>query len=92
MTGYGRSQKIINGRDILVEIRSVNHRYYEFTSRLPRAYGYLDEKLKYFLQKKISRGKVEVSVTIFNVEGKDALIEVKSSCCRGIFKCIKRSK
>ena len=45
MTGYGREQELINGRDILVEIRSVNHRFYEFSSRIPRAYGYLEEKL-----------------------------------------------
>ena len=91
MTGYGRSQKIINGRDILVEIRSVNHRYYEFTSRLPRAYGYLDEKLKYFIQKKISRGKVEVSVTIFNVEGKDALIEVNQAVAEGYLNALREA-
>lgn len=83
MTGYGRAQQVIDGRDILVEIRSVNHRYYEFSSRLPRAYGYLDEKLKSFLQGKINRGKVEVSVTINNTEGKDALIQVNTSMVKG---------
>ena len=83
MTGYGRTQQVIDGRDILVEIRSVNHRYYEFSSRLPRAYGYLDEKLKSFLQGKINRGKVEVSVTINNTEGKDALIQVNTSMVKG---------
>ena len=48
MTGYGRAQKIINGRDILVEVRSVNHRYYEYSSRIPRAYSYIDENSKHF--------------------------------------------
>ena len=43
MTGYGRAQKIINGRDILVEVRSVNHRYYDYSSSIPRAYIYIDE-------------------------------------------------
>ena len=66
MTGYGREQRLVGSREILVEIRSVNHRYYEFNSRTPRAYGYLDEKLKGFLNGKISRGKVEVNVSIFN--------------------------
>lgn len=91
MTGYGRSQQVLNGRDILVEIRSVNHRYYEFSSRLPRAYGYLDEKLKSFLQKKISRGKIEVSVTIFNTEGKDALIEVNQSIAEGYLNALREA-
>ena len=70
MTGYGRAQKILNGRDISVEIRSVNHRYYEYTSRIPRTYSYIDEKLKSLLKSAISRGKVEVSVTINNIDGK----------------------
>ncbi len=68
MTGYGRFQQTIDGREILVEIKSVNHRYFEFSARVPRAYGYLEEKLKSFIQGRVSRGKVDVGVTIFNVE------------------------
>lgn len=83
MTGYGRAQEVIDGRDILVEIRAVNHRYYEFSARIPRAYGYLEEKLKSFLQGKVARGKIEVGVTIFNTEGKDALVEVNKSIAKG---------
>lgn len=83
MTGYGRGQEVIDSRDILVEIRSVNHRYFEFSSRVPRAYGYLEEKLKSFLNNKISRGKVEVCVSIYNTEGKDAQIEVNKSVAKG---------
>lgn len=64
MTGYGRDQQTVGGLDITVEIRSVNHRYFEYSSRLPRAYGFLDEKLKSYLQTGISRGKVDVSVWI----------------------------
>ena len=83
MTGYGRAQEIIEAKDILVEIRSVNHRFFEFSSRVPRAYGYLEEKLKTTVASKISRGKVEVSVTIFNKEGSDAQIEVNKSVAKG---------
>ena len=64
MTGFGRGQGSMNGMDITVEIKSVNHRYFECAVRLPRAYGFLDEKLKSFLQGKIARGKVDVSVYI----------------------------
>ena len=83
MTGYGRSRQLLDGREILVEIKSVNHRYFEFAARVPRAYGYLEEKLKSFLQGKISRGKVEISVSVYNIEGKDAQIEVNRSIARG---------
>ena len=51
MTGFGRERLAFDEREILVEIRSVNHRFYEFTARTPRAYGYLDEKLKSLLEK-----------------------------------------
>lgn len=83
MTGYGRAQKILNGRDITVEIRSVNHRYYEYTSRIPRTYSYIDEKLKALLKTGISRGKVEVAVTINNIEGKDTEIAVNKGAAGG---------
>lgn len=83
MTGYGRYQQIISGRDILVEIRAVNHRYYDFSARIPRNMGYLEEKLKAFVKSKVSRGKVEVLVTINNVEGKDETISVNMNVAKG---------
>lgn len=83
MTGYGRSQKILNGRDILVEIRSVNHRYYEYSSRIPRAYNYIDEKLKALLKSKISRGKVDISVSVNNIEGKDTEVAINMGVAEG---------
>lgn len=89
MTGYGRSQKVLNGRDILVEIRSVNHRYYEYSSRIPRVYNYIDDKLKALLKTGISRGKVEVSVTVNNIEGKDALIAINSGIAAGYIEALR---
>ena len=76
MTGFGRGHKVLNGRDITVEIRSVNHRYYEFSSRLPRSLNYVEERLKSLLQGRISRGKVEVSVLLNNVEAADEKITI----------------
>ena len=89
MTGYGRAQKILNGRDILVEIRSVNHRYYEYSSRIPRAYNYIDEKLKALLKNSISRGKVEVAVTINNIEGKDTEIAINKGTAEGYVQALR---
>ena len=74
MTGYGRGQATVDGMDITVEIKSVNHRYYEYTSRLPRTYGFLDDKLKTYLQGSISRGKVDVFVSVFTKDGKDVKV------------------
>ena len=89
MTGYGRSQMIINGRDILVEIRSVNHRYYEYNSRVPRTYNYIDEKLKALLKSGISRGKVDVSVSINNIEGRDTEIAINKGVADGYVKALR---
>ena len=83
MTGFGRERAAFDEREILVEIRSVNHRFYEFSARTPRAYGYLDEKLKALLGGKISRGKVEVSVYIYNKEGVNADISVNRELAHG---------
>ena len=91
MTGYGRGQQIIDGREITVEIKSVNHRYFEFSARVPRAYGYLEEKLKSFVQGKVSRGKVDVGVTIFNIEGKDSQIEVNQSIAVGYIDALRKA-
>ena len=83
MTGYGRCQQIRNGRDISVEIRSVNHRFFEFSARIPRVYGYLEEKMKSFVQSKVSRGKVDVNVTVFTIEGKESEVEINKSLAQG---------
>lgn len=91
MTGFGREHVVADGREIIVEIRSVNHRYFEFTARTPRAYGYLDEKLKAFLNGWISRGKVEVSVSIYNQEGTDAEIELNKSVAEGYIRALRNS-
>ena len=83
MTGFGRCQGIVDGYEIQVEIRSVNHRYFEFNSRIPRSFSYLDEKLKSFINERVSRGKVEVSVTILKNEGVEAEIEVNQEIALG---------
>jgi uncharacterized protein (TIGR00255 family) len=74
MTGYGRAEMVAAARKITVEIRTVNHRYFEFNARVPRSCGYLEEKLKTYLQSRLSRGKTDVYVA---VDTADAGVEVK---------------
>ena len=64
MTGYGRAQGSFSGGDITVEVKSVNNRYLDCGVKLPRGYAYLEESIKALVQKSISRGKVDVFVTI----------------------------
>lgn len=64
MTGYGRARKTLNKRDITVEVRSVNNRYLDCTVKMPRMYTFAEDALKQCVQKAISRGKVDVFVTV----------------------------
>mgnify|MGYP000550361788 CR=1 FL=1 len=86
MTGYGRAESDAEGRGILVEIKSVNHRYFEFSSRTTRGYNFLDEKLKSYVQSKVSRGKVDVFVTIEALEDAAAEVKINHSLADGYVK------
>ena len=83
MTGYGRGQKILDKMNITVEVKSVNHRYFEFNARTPRQYMFLEEKLKSFFQSKLSRGKIECFVTVEMVEESDYTISVNHGVAKG---------
>ena len=89
MTGFGRAKKQIGGFDVTVEIKSVNHRYFEFSSRLPRAYQFLDEKLKSFCQQKISRGKVEAAVLIEDNSESAAVVEINGAYAQAYLAAVK---
>ena len=64
MTGYGRAREQRNGRDITVEIRSVNNRYLDCTVKMPRMYAFAEDAVKARVQKAVSRGKVDVYITV----------------------------
>jgi uncharacterized protein (TIGR00255 family) len=76
MTGYGRAARTINGREIMVEIRAVNHRYFEVSARLPRAFSYLEENMKRQVQGCVSRGKLDMSLAVTNAEAPGAAVEL----------------
>jgi len=64
MTGYGRARTVLNKRDITVEVRSVNNRYLDCTVKMPRMYTFAEDAIKQHVQKAISRGKVDVFITV----------------------------
>lgn len=76
MTGFGRAVQEIDGYIITVELKSVNHRYFEFSSRISRQYGFLDDKIKSFVNAKVSRGKVEcfVSIEALNTDSAEVVV------------------
>lgn len=89
MTGFGRSQQIVDSMSITVEMKSVNHRYFDFSSRVPRTYGFLDEKLKTYLQSHVSRGKMECYVQIEELDEADCIVSVNHSLATGYINALK---
>ena len=71
MTGYGRHREVIDGRDILCEVKSVNSRYLDTNIKLGRAYNALEEKVKQYASTRVSRGKMDIYISIDNIAGDD---------------------
>lgn len=76
MTGFGRACKEVDGYVITVELKSVNHRYFDFSSRCPRQYGFIDDKIKSFVNSKVARGKIDcyVGIEALNTESADVVV------------------
>ena len=90
MTGYGRARETRGNRDITVELRSVNNRYLDCTVKMPRAYIFAEDAVKSRVQKAISRGKVDVFVTIDATGADEAVVAVNESLARGYFDALQK--
>lgn len=88
MTGYGRAKEIRNNRDITVEVRSVNNRYLDCTVKMPRAYIFAEDAIKSRVQKAISRGKVDVFISIDSLGTDEAVVSVNQSLAKGYYQAL----
>ena len=89
MTGFGRASAELDGYVITVELKSVNHRYFEFSSRIPRQYGFLDEKIKSYINSKVSRGKVDCFIGIEALNTEAAEVVVNNTLAQAYVKALK---
>ena len=89
MTGFGRAVKEIEGYVITVELKSVNHRYFEFNSRIPRQYGFIDDKIKSYINSKVSRGKVDCYIGIEALNTEAAEVVVNNTLASAYVKALK---
>ncbi|MBQ6662783.1 MAG: YicC family protein [Firmicutes bacterium] len=76
MTGFGRGEANDEKRNVVCEIRAVNHRYCDISVRMPRRYSFVEEKIKQAVKEKIARGKLDVSVSVENTGAGDLTIQV----------------
>ncbi len=88
MTGYGRSRQTRNGRDITVEIRSVNNRYLDCTVKMPRAYVFAEDAVKSVVQKLVSRGKVDVLISVDSTGAEASVVCVNEPLARGYYEAL----
>ena len=89
MTGFGRCRTVLHGREISVEIKSVNHRFFEFSCRTPKGYGFLDDKLKSLVNSRVSRGKIDMFVTVGTAEDTPAEVKINHSLVSGYINAMK---
>ena len=85
MTGYGRAEDTLGGCTITVELRSVNNRYLDCNIRIPRLYLFAEDAIKARVQKVISRGKVDVFVTLDNAGGEAVKVSVNRGVADGYY-------
>jgi uncharacterized protein (TIGR00255 family) len=91
MTGFGRCRETVNGLDITVEIKSVNSRFFDCNVKISRAYGYLEERVKPYLQGKgLSRGKVDVWISVDVLDSGEVSIALDEGYLRGYLDALYR--
>ena len=90
MTGYGSAKGSVEGLSITVELKSVNNRYLDASVRLPRSFLFAEEAIKSAVQKHISRGKVDVFVTVDSSETADVSVKINEPLLRGYLEALRR--
>ena len=88
MTGYGRARQTLHGRDITVEVRSVNNRYLDCTVKVPRTYIFAEDAVKSRVQTAVSRGKVDVFITIDATAADETVVAVNEPLARGYYEAL----
>ena len=85
MTGYGRARETSNEREIVVELRAVNHRYLDVNVKAPRGYGFLEEAIKKLAASKISRGKVDIYINVTDLAAQETTITLNHELAQSYF-------
>jgi uncharacterized protein (TIGR00255 family) len=82
MTGFGRSEYTDGKRNIIVEIKSVNHRYSDITFKMPRRYSFAEDRLKSAVKDIARRGKIDVSIMVENITEEDTNVRLNAMVAR----------
>lgn len=89
MTGFGRGEYTDGKRNITVEIKSVNHRYSDISVKMPRRYGFAEDKVKSAVKEKLRRGKADVSIMVENITENDINIKLNQPIAKQYYDNLK---
>ncbi|MGN0734030.1 MAG: YicC/YloC family endoribonuclease [Emergencia sp.] len=89
MTGFGRGEYNDGKRNIIVEIKSVNHRYSDISVRMPRRYSFVEDKVKNAVKEKIKRGKIDISIMVENLTENDVNIKLNTMIAEQYYEKLK---
>ena len=89
MTGYGRAVMTLNGREITVEVRSVNNRFLDCSIKLPRAFSYAEDAVKQKIKEQVSRGKVDVFISVNTTAGENVKISLNRPVLEGYLEALR---
>ncbi len=89
MTGFGRAEAEIHQYGISVELKSVNNRYFDCTVKLPRIYSFLEDTVKKRVQSSISRGKVDVYISVDDSRAKNITVSLNKPVAEGYLKALR---
>ena len=90
MTGYGRAVETVNGREFTVELRSVNNRYLDCTVKMPRSLSFAEEAVKQAVKQAVSRGKVDVFITVKSENTDDTKISLNTAVVEGYLSAMRQ--
>ena len=90
MTGYGRAVETVNAREFTVEVRSVNNRYLDASVRLPRMLSFAEDAVKSRIKNAVSRGKVEMFVTVHAEGGEEVSVSLNENVVAGYLAAMRR--
>ena len=90
MTGYGRAVETVNGREFTVELRSVNNRYLDCSVKLPRILSFAEDAVKQAVKAQVSRGKVDVFITLRSEAGDEAQVTLNEGVLKGYLDAMHR--
>lgn len=92
MTGFGRSEYNDGKRNIIVEIRSVNHRYGDINVKMPRRYSFVEDKIKSTVKRVARRGKIDVSIIVENITEDDTTVKLNNMVAKQYYENLKALK